>query len=94
MIGPTSTKVSGKVPNFSYFDEGAKFKSLYLLSDYSCIGFVDSHWSLEFYSGLLNKNGMVIEKILEPRPVGMDPRKRFKDYKIPEYIIFKCRKLY
>ncbi|NQT22291.1 MAG: class I SAM-dependent methyltransferase [Candidatus Omnitrophica bacterium] len=94
MIGQTSTKVSGAVQGFSYFDEGEKFKSTYLLSDYSRIEFTDAHWSLEFYSRVLNKNGMVIEKIVEPKPVKMDPRKRFKGYKIPEYIVFKCKKLH
>ncbi len=93
MIGTTSTKVSGAVRGFSYFDEGVKYKGTYLLSDYSRIEFIDSHWSLEFYAELLNKNGMVIEKILEPKPARMDPQKRFKGYKIPEYIIFKCRKI-
>ncbi len=92
MIGPTCTKVSGRVPGFSYFDDGAKYKSTYLLSDYSRIDFVDSHWSMGFYSDLLNRNNMAIERILEPKPVRMDPGKRFKNYEAPEYIMFKCRK--
>lgn len=94
MVGSTGTKVSGRARGFSYFDNGKQHRRTYLLSDYSHIDFIDSHWNLEFYCELLNKNGMVIERILEPRPVRIDPRKKLKDYLIPEYIIFKCRKLW
>lgn len=93
LIGATSTKVSGAVRGFSYFKEGAQYKGTYLLSDYSRIEFIDAHWTLGLYSRLLKKNGMFIEEITEPRPIKIDSRKRFKDYKVPEYIIFKCRKI-
>lgn len=93
LTGSAGTKLSGASRDFCYFEEGKKYKATYLLSDYSRIEFVDAHWSLGFYSRLLKKNGMVIEEIIEPKPVKMDPRKRFKDYRIPEYMILKCRKL-
>ena len=92
LTGSTGTKVSKPPRGFCYFKEGAKYKATYLLSDYSRIEFIDAHWSLGFYSRLLKKNGMMLEEILEPRPVSMDPRKRFGNYNIPEYIIWKCRK--
>lgn len=93
LTGGVGTRLSGAPRGFCYFEEGKKYKAAYLLSDYSRIEFVDAHWSLGFYSRLLKKNGMVIEEIIEPKPVKMDPRKRFQDYRIPEYIILKCRKL-
>ncbi|MDP8263703.1 MAG: class I SAM-dependent methyltransferase [Candidatus Ancaeobacter aquaticus] len=93
MTGSSSTKISGAVPGFSYFKDGAKYRGTYLLSDYSHIEFTDLHFSLGFYSKLLNENGFMIEEIIEPKPAKMDPEKRFKNYRIPEYIIFKCRKL-
>jgi len=91
-VGKTCTKISASNKGFDYFKVGAKYKGTFLLSDYSTIEFVDSYWSLEYYSKLLNKSGMIIEQIVEPRPVKLDPQKRLKNYRIPEYIIFKCRK--
>ena len=93
LTGSAGTKLSKAAREFSYFEDGKKYKATYLLSDYSRIEFVDAHWSLGLYSRLLKKSGMVIEEIVEPKPVKMDPRKRFKDYRIPEYIILKCRKI-
>jgi SAM-dependent methyltransferase len=81
------------LPNFSYFKEGSKLETKALLSDYSYIEFLDSHYSLEFYSKLLSKNKMMIEEIIEPKPIKLDKKKVLKNYTIPEYIIFKCRKI-
>ncbi len=92
MMGATGTKLSDRADDFCYFDDGVKYKATYLLSDYTPIEFTDSFWSLGFYSRLLGKNGLVIEEIIEPKPAQMDPSKRFADYRIPEYIVFKCRK--
>ena len=92
LSGRTDVKISGALRGFSYFNEGLKHKTTYLLVDYSRIKFTDAHWSLGFYSRLLKKNGMGIEEILEPKPFKIDPRQRLKDYRIPEYIIFKCKK--
>jgi len=94
IIAPrTNIKVSSSMQGFSNFKEGFKFKSKHLLTNYKTIEFTDSHWSLGFYSRLLDKNGMVIEQLIEPQPVKMDPKKKLKDYKLPTYIIFKCRKI-
>jgi hypothetical protein len=94
IISPkTNTKVSGSPRNFSNYKEGLKCKTRYLLADYTSLEFVDAHWSLGFYSKLLKKNGMIIEEISEPKPFKMDSQKRLKDYRIPDYIIFKCRKI-
>lgn len=92
LVGRACTRVSRASSGFAYFQEGAKQKGAFLLSDYSSIHFIDTHWSLECYSSLLKQNGMMIESIVEPRPVKMDPRKRLRDYQIPEYIILQCRK--
>lgn len=88
----TVTKIGGLPRGFSNFKEGFKCRAKYLLADYTRMEFTDAHWSLGFYSKLLKKNGMVIEEISEPGPFKTDPRKKLKDYKIPDYIIFKCRK--
>ncbi len=88
-----NTRIGGPLANFSYFNEGSKHKLLCLLSDYSKIEFIDSHWSIRFYSELLKKNGFVIEEIHEPKPFKMDPRKKLRNYKFPEYIIFVCKKV-
>lgn len=94
MLGGAGTeKKITKLPGFSYFRDGSKYKANVLLGDYSRIEFLDSHWKLETYSKFLNKNKMVIEEIIEPKPIRLDPKKILKNYKIPEYIIFKCRKI-
>jgi len=88
----TAVKLKGGMRGVSYFTEGYKQKTSYLLADYSSIAFVDSHWSLEFYSRLLRQNGMLIAGLREPRPAKIDPRRRLQDYRVPEYIFFECRK--
>ncbi|HPS20480.1 MAG TPA: class I SAM-dependent methyltransferase, partial [Candidatus Omnitrophota bacterium] len=87
------TRVGAPPKDFHYFKDGVQHKLKCLLTDYSTIEFRDSHWSLGFYSTVLKKNGMMIEEIVEPKPYKLDPRKRLKDYRTPEYIIFKCRKV-
>jgi len=93
VVGKTGTKVSPALRNFCYFNDGATYKATYLLCDYSSIEFSDSHWSMGFYSRLLKKNGFMIEEIIEPKPFKMDLRRRFQNYRLPEYIMFKCRKV-
>lgn len=89
----TGTKVSGLPRGFSNFKEGFKCRTRYLLADYTYMEFTDAHWSLGFYSKQLKENGMIVEEIIEPKPLKIDHRKKLKDYRIPDYIIFKCRKI-
>lgn len=89
----TSIKRSGVQTGFSNFKEGFKCKTKYLMADYTTLGFTDAHWSLGFYSKLLKKNKFVIEEIIEPKPYRLDPKKKLKDYRIPDLIVFKCKKI-
>lgn len=93
MIPDTLTEQQSYCEGFSYFEDGAKFKSKVLLADGSTsIEFVDLHWSLETYSQLINDVGLFIYRIIEPRPIANAPE-LFNDYQLPEYILFHCKKL-
>ena len=92
MIEKTLCESQTYLPGFSYFKDGSKFKSKVKLSDKSEIEFTDVHWTLKTYTCCLSDARMHIFKIVEPQPIKTSPD-IFKDYKIPEYIIFVCKKL-
>ena len=93
MAGKPETASAILPPGFSYFREGSKYRAEIAVSNHSLMKFINSHWSFGLYSRLLNKNGMLIEEIIEPRPAKSAPAGIRKNYNIPEFIFFKCRKI-
>jgi len=91
MIDQTLCASRTYLPGFSYFKDGSKFKSKVKLTDGSEIEFGDIHWTLETYTRCLTDSKMCISRIIEPQPI-KDAPSFFKDYKIPEHIIFVCDK--
>lgn len=92
MIPKTLTEQQTYLDNFSYFRDGSKFKSKILLADGSTnIEITDIHYTLETYTKLINDNKMYIYRIIEAQPIKNAP-KIFENYKIPEHIIFYCKK--
>jgi len=92
MIPKTLTEEQNLLDGFSYFKDNSVYKSKVILSDNSTsIEFIDSHWTLETYTKFINDSGMYIYRIIEPQPISSAPN-IFKDYKLPEYILFYCKK--
>ena len=92
MIPKSLTEQQSYLNDFSYFKDGSRFKSKVILSDSSTsIEFIDMHWTLETYTKLINDNGMYIFRIVEAQPIKNSP-KIFNDYKMPEHILFYCKK--
>ena len=77
---------------FSYFKEGSKLSVIVALPNKKEIEFEDAHWSLSFYSDLIEKYGFGLVKIIESNYPKNAPKKFFR-YSFPEYITFCCKKL-
>ncbi len=93
MIPKTATEEQEYLPGFSYFQDESKYKSKVVLGNVSeQVKFIDMHWTLETYTKFLEEAGMYIYRIIEPHPIEAAPE-IFKNYKIPEHIIFQCKKL-
>lgn len=93
MVPKTTCEEQKYLKGFSYFKDKSMFESIATLSDKSKIKFTDVHWTLETYTLFLLRSKMYIEKIIEPLPIKSSPKWLIKDYKIPTYIIFVCKKL-
>jgi ubiquinone/menaquinone biosynthesis C-methylase UbiE len=84
---------SGRIKNrkvvfgksYSYFKDGSQFKAYIRLGKGKSISFVNRHWRLETYLDLIKECGLYLDKIIEPGCPA-------KDYKIPEFIVFSCKK--
>lgn len=80
-------------PDFSYFKNDSEFVAGIKPKNLKGkIEFLNKHWTLETYSDLLVKNGLFIYKISEPTYGKNDPE-ILQTYKVPEYILFGCKKL-
>lgn len=93
-IHPSALMVNSPIretTNFLYKD-GTKYKTKVKLIDGQWIEFSNVNWTLETYSELLQKSGLIIQKILEPHYTD-DAQEIFKNTKTPQYIIFHCKKL-
>lgn len=75
---------------FSYFLDGARYKAI-ANAGKNKIEFSNRHWTLEMYTFFLDKFGMNIYRIIEPHYKKSVPR-ILQSYKIPEYILFCCKK--
>lgn len=91
MINKTKCETQTYLPNFSYFKNGSRFKSKVKLTDGSEVDFVDVHWTLETYTLCLSDAQMYTSKIIEPQPIKNAPP-HLHNYKVPEHIIFTCKK--
>lgn len=78
--------------HFSYFRDGEEFTAGVRLGGHEKIEFSDKHWTLETYTDLLQKHGLYIYKIAEPT-YGKNAPALLRKFKIPEYILFGCKKL-
>jgi len=76
--------------NFSYFKNGAEFSALVKIAGKE-IEFKNNHWTFDFCTDILNKEGIYINKIIESSYPKNAPKK-FYQYSYPEYIIFCCKK--
>jgi len=81
------------IHDFSYFRNGDQFTAGIKEPDGKVIEFVDRHWTLETYSRLLEKYGLYITTIAEPT-YDSDAPDYLQNYPIPEYILFKCKKVF
>ncbi len=77
--------------DFSYFKDGNRFTAVVKIEGDREIAFSDSHWTLGFYTDVLDGNGIYIKKIIESTYPENAPKKFFR-YSYPEYIIFCCKK--
>ncbi|MCH7568214.1 MAG: class I SAM-dependent methyltransferase [Nanoarchaeota archaeon] len=92
MTPDTLTGHQELLEGFSYFKDGSNFKSkVKPLDNPSSIDFFNKHWTIETYTKLINDFGMHIYRIIEPFPIE-DAPEMYNDYKVPEYIIFHCKK--
>jgi SAM-dependent methyltransferase len=78
--------------NFSYFEDGSRFRAVVKLPDGKKIKFEDAHWTLGFFADLLDQNGFCIKRMIESNYPKNAPKK-FLRYPFPEYIIFCCKKI-
>ena len=93
MIPKTLTEEQQYLEGFSYFKDATLYTSKVLLADgTTSITFTDIHWTLETYTTFINNNGLYIYRIIEPYPINGAP-KLFNNYKLPEHIMFVCKKL-
>ena len=76
--------------DFSYFKNGAKFSAIVKLPNKKEITFIDKHWTLEFYTDVMNDSNLSIKKIIESNYPSSAPKKFFR-YSFPEYILFCCK---
>ena len=82
-------KVNDRATDFrheNYFKEGHKYRAEAVTAKNRKIVFSDTHFSLDFISRLLEKNGLLIRKIRESRSVP-----EIGVY-VPVYIVFECTK--
>lgn len=78
--------------DFSYFKDGDAYTTEVSLVKGDSISFTNKHWTLETYTDLLKQANLYIQKIIEPT-YNEEAPDILKSYKIPEYIIFHCKKL-
>lgn len=77
--------------NFNYFEKGTIYKARHLMTDFSWMRFINSHWTVEFIINVIKENGYSISEIKEPEP------KRDKHWEFlrnirntPHYIFIKA----
>jgi len=92
MIPNKLTEHQEHLEGFSYFEDASLFKSRVHLLGGGQIDFINIHWTLETYFLLLQRAGLYVQSIIEPQPVKNSPE-LLKDYKIPKYMFFCCKKL-
>ncbi len=91
MIPKTACETQSYPDGFSYFKDGANFRSSTLLMDETSISFSDIHWTLEAITGWLDAAGLCISRLIEPLPVKGGPSVLEK-YDVPEILLFVCKK--
>ncbi len=78
---------------YSYAKSGSKVIYKHKTKDMS---FVDFHWTIEDYSKCIFEAGLVIEKILEPKPIleskEINPELYTARVNFPPQIVFICKK--
>ena len=77
---------------FSYFKDGDSYNAIKLDKHDFELVFKNRHWTFESYCKMLENAGLYLHSIVEP-PYAKNAPKNFRDYKVPEYILFNCRKL-
>ncbi len=79
--------------NFSYFRNNSGYISGVTFGKRKgeSIEFNNKHWTLETYTDLLSKTGLHIERLSEPTYRKGDPA-LLLEYKVPEYLMFSCKK--
>ncbi|MBD3238674.1 MAG: methyltransferase domain-containing protein [Candidatus Moranbacteria bacterium] len=92
MIKKTACETQTHLKDFSYFQDGSKYRSQVRLSDNSQMEFVDVHWTLESLTGAASSAGFYLKRIIEPRPI-KNPPKCLVNYTIAEHIIFDYQKI-
>lgn len=85
------TRISKISEKFSYFRNGDYYSNIVKIGGKEKIEFSNLHWTFEFYAEILEKEGFCIQRIFEPKYLTTAPA-YLKAYKVPEYIIFKCKK--
>lgn len=93
MMGVQLPHIRYMIPNrgFSYFKDGADYATGIKQRNYK-IEFSNKHWTLETLTSILEKENLYIYRLLEPTYKKSDP-KEFQNFKIPEYLLFACRKI-
>jgi ubiquinone/menaquinone biosynthesis C-methylase UbiE len=79
------------LPGFSYFKDGSQLTAKIDLDSGGFIEFTNRHWTLETLTRLLGEAGLCITRISEPT-YEKDAPGRLKEFTIPEYILFVCKK--
>ena len=80
--------------NFSYFLDNSGYTSGITFGKKvgESIEFNNKHWTLETYTKLLSKAGLYVYSLSEPTYKKGDPQ-LLLEYKIPEYLMFACKKI-
>jgi ubiquinone/menaquinone biosynthesis C-methylase UbiE len=92
MIPKTANRTQTNMPGFSYFKDGSQLKAKIELEKGSYIEFTNRHWTLETLTRLIEESGLCITRISEPTYDKNAPG-RLKEFTIPEYILFVCKKI-
>lgn len=75
---------------FSYYKDGGQFTAHVRIDAQTEISFTNRHWTPALYSKLLSQHGFSISRIFELQRDQQLPYA--KQYKVPEFIVFSCRK--
>ena len=92
MIPKTANRTQTNLPGFSYFKDGSQLTAKIELKDGGFIEFVNRHWTLETLTKLLEEAGLCVTRLAEPT-YEKDAPGVLKEFTIPEYILFVCKKM-